>query len=160
MENNNKNYGHQLKITRYMIQRAYFEGMLRYHIDNPAKDGDFSERYVGHIFPENVLWLNENGIKVHTSRVSDPTSKFFDCELNIFTISDDIKLTEDEIEESNEHCANLLSSFAEENFKDLMKAFGICDDDENDDVDDVDFSLPEFDDEDDLDDEVKPPYSV
>ena len=172
MENTNMNYGHQLKVTRYMTQRAYLEGMLNHHIENPSNDGDFSESYIGHLFPENVLWLNENGIKVHTERITDASHKFFCYELNLFTIADDIILSEEDVKKSEEHFANVLVKIAEENFNKAMSALGIspndddeCDTDEYDDEDefdpgdpyyndgyseDEDFRLAEFDDDEDF----------
>lgn len=147
------NYGRKLKITRYMLQRAYLEGMLLHYIENNSNDGDFFERYFGHIYPENRLWLEENGIKIHTERITDSSHELFGCEVNCFYISDEITLTEEEKEESRDYCENVMSKFMEENIKNIMNSTGLYDDEDDDEFDPGDPYYNDYYGEDDDDDE-------
>ena len=145
MEKSNMNYGRQLKITRYMIQRAYLEGMLLHTIGKPSNDGDFSERYVGHIYPENRLWLKENGIETYTSRITDSNSELFGCEMNTFSISDEIKLTEEELAESNAYLGEAISKFTADKLNSFMGMDNEDSEYDDDDEEDIDFSdFPDF----------------
>ena len=92
----------ELKIQSLKRQREFIESVFEKMLRNPPENGDITFMYYGKIFPENISYFKENGFDVScftadsatNNRCQIPNSYPMYC----FSISDDIVLTNEEME--------------------------------------------------------------
>lgn len=83
----------EAKINTLIIQRDFIERLLRCL----GEDGDSSYRYAGYLYPENRKYFEEEGYDITTITSIEALQITQGLPLNIFTPSDEITLTEEEI---------------------------------------------------------------
>ena len=90
----------ELKIKTLMKQRKYIEDMIsntQYNVD-----GDTSIVYVGKIYPENLAYFNAQGYAVDTYSSDDILKSAGGRPINLIYISNEVRLSKEEIERSQE----------------------------------------------------------
>lgn len=119
----------KIKIENIKKQREFIENNLK-RISDLNEDGDTSYPYVGYLFPEVKKYFESEGYKIVevTSNFIQPLAK--GRPLHLFTIKDDIVLSEEELEEAekvetpNEKFTRIVKESLEDPFEDLENIFG------------------------------------
>lgn len=95
-----RSLGKQLLIRNINVQREFIYGKLRSFLTKPLEAGDVHFEYKGHIHSMIKEELEKDGLSVIELRPATAIS-FFGCALvSMILISDDIKLSEEELEET------------------------------------------------------------
>lgn len=94
--------GKEVKIATIMKQRRFIEQQLK---DAPkrSKDGDVSYRYVGHVYPENIEFFQNEGFFVYEPSNDLLSAMAHGLPVYIFIPDDEkIILTEEELKQAEE----------------------------------------------------------
>ena len=90
----------KLKIRNIKQQREFIKYQLEMLLENPREDGRVDYQFIGYIFPEVIDYFHEQGFNVEITKVESGQAKIYGRSVYIFTPSDEIKLSEEEIERS------------------------------------------------------------
>lgn len=86
------------KIKSIKRQREF----IRKQLERPHEDGDTAYCYAGHILPEVIAYFNAEGYKVELITSDMLTAAVKGLPIYLFTISDDVVLSDEELKEAEE----------------------------------------------------------
>ncbi len=90
----------EIKIRNIKKQRGFIENQLRGLMDPERKDGDTAYRYTGQILPEVIEHFTNEGFKVERISSDEFTAATKGLPAYLFTISDQVVLTDEDLENS------------------------------------------------------------
>lgn len=108
----------EIKIKTLKQQREFILKELT-HLPECRKDGNCLYRYVGYIYPEVIEYFRNEGFTVTEIKSDFITALSEGSPVYIFTVSDDIKLSEKEMEQAEEYNYSRDDNFPS-NFSDFM----------------------------------------
>lgn len=91
----------RIKIQTVAVQRELIAKQLSHTCLSP--DGSTEYSYAGHVYPENIQYFENNGWTVKKIESEMLTIQYKGAPVYLFTVSDDIVLTEEEMEEAEEY---------------------------------------------------------
>lgn len=86
----------EIKIGNIKRQREFIKRQFGKMKEKPRKDGDTAYIYVGYLFPENIAYFKEEGFDIRCIDTEPSITK--GLTLNIFTISQNVVLSAEELE--------------------------------------------------------------
>ena len=119
----NTTLGRALKIANLKAQRKYLEEAIRTKVKNTTLDGNPTIRYIGYIFPENLIWLSEENIDI--VKLSD-VNVLDGYSIYILTPQNDILLNTEENAKSAIIAEELFSSNKDDGINEDLCKRGDC----------------------------------
>lgn len=92
----------EIKIKNIKKQREFIESQLR-KVSKLNTDGDISYTYIGYIFPEVQKHFVKEGFKINQYMSDFIAASTNGKPINLFTIKDDVQLSDAELEEAEKN---------------------------------------------------------
>lgn len=113
----------ELKIKNIKRQREFIQEQIEKMLKHPNEDGNTAYPYVGYVFPEVIDYFKGEGFAVKRVNSEMLIAATKGVPAYLFIVSDEVKLSEEEMKEAEEVEYELDEDDVPDAFDDMMTAF-------------------------------------